>query len=466
MGRASDIRVLEARLAFADYRYRTPIKFGGKALDRATILNVAIEAESRAGSRATGFGSMPLGNVWAFPSKTLSYDETLAAMKGLAERIARIIPESCAEFAYPIDHGVALEDCLSAESAQVDTDLNLSEPMPMLAALVAASPFDAALHDAFGKASGMNCYHGYGREFVENDLSAYLDARFAGEYLDRYTLAEPRPTLPLYHLVGALDALTGADLRTRIGDGLPETLMEWIAADGLTHLKIKLNGDNLDWDVERVLAVDRVAREAEGRFGARQWRYSLDFNEQCRSVEYLMEFMARVNAKEPQAFAKVQYIEQPTARNLRANPANKMHAAAKVKPVVIDESLVDYESLLLAQEMGYTGVALKACKGQTQSLILGAAAQKLGLFLCVQDLTCTGPSFLHSASLASHIPGVAAVEGNGRQYCPAANKGWEDLFPTVFKVRDGMIETAALAGPGLGCVPDGCAPEGLEESGR
>ena len=47
-----------------------------------------------------------------------------------------------------------------------------------------------------------------------------------------------------------------------------------------------------------------------------------------------------------------------------------MHEAAKLRPVVIDESLIDLESLLLAREMGYTGVALKACKGQSQAMLM------------------------------------------------------------------------------------------------
>ena len=98
-----------------------------------------------------------------------------------------------------------------------------------------------------------------------------------------------------------------------------------------------------------------------------------------------------------------------------------MHAAAKIKPVVIDESLVDLESLLLSRELGYSGVALKACKGHSEALLMGAAAQKYGMFLCVQDLTCPGRSFLHSASLSARIPTVAAIEGNGRQYCPLAS---------------------------------------------
>src|SRR5438067_10001453 len=118
-----------------------------------------------------------------------------------------------------------------------------------------------------------------------------------------------------------------------------------------------------------------------------------------------------------------------------------MHEAAKDRPVVIDESLLDLASLKRARELGYTGAALKACKGQSQSLLMAAAAQQLGMFLCVQDLTCPGASLIHSAGLAAHVPGVAAIESNARQYVPAANKPWEAKFPGIFRVVDGTIET-------------------------
>jgi len=76
----------------------------------------------------------------------------------------------------------------------------------------------------------------------------------------------------------------------------------------------------------------------------------------------VLDFLAKVKKGSPAAYDRVQYIEQPTNRNLKANPDNKMHEAAKLKPVVIDESLLDYDSLLLARDQGYTGIALKACK--------------------------------------------------------------------------------------------------------
>ena len=410
---------------------------------------MTIDVETRDGRRGTGFGSMPMANAWAWPSNRVSGEQALAAMLEFGQRFARVAG------AYrDAGHPLEITRDLSRSFGTIHDDIvraaALAEPIPILAQLVAASPIEAAIHDAFGKTLGENSYNLLGPEFIGSDLGQFLNADFAGEFLDRYTLRTPKPRMPLYHLIGALDPLAAADVSQPVGDGLPETLAEWIPFNGLTHLKIKLAGDNLDWDVDRVAAVEQVAAEAQRRRGCAQWHYSLDFNEKCVNVQYVLDFLARIEERSPTALTRVQYIEQPTHRDLRANPENRMHAAAKIKPVVIDESLVDLDSLLLAREQGYSGVALKACKGHSEALLMGAAAQKYQLFLCVQDLTCIGASFLHSASLAARIPTIAAIEGNGRQYCPAGNRGWDERFPTMFRITDGTVGTAALTGPGLG----------------
>jgi L-alanine-DL-glutamate epimerase-like enolase superfamily enzyme len=451
MPRATDIHVEDVTYSYEEFIYRTPIKFGGIAVDRATNLNVECVVGTAAGKQAAGFGSMPLGNVWSFPSRVLGYDATLAAMKALAERVARIMAD-CEIAGHPVDLTWSLESAYMKAARDVSDERKLAEPIPPLCTLVVASAFDAALHDGFGKVHGLNCYHTYGPDFMTHDLGHYLGPEFRGEYVEQYISKEPKPRMPLYHLIGALDPLEESDIQRRINDGLPETLPEWIQHDGLTHLKIKLNGDDLNWDVERVVHVDRVASEAQRQRSVDQWYYSLDFNERCAGVGYLLEFLARVQEKTPAGFARIQYIEQPTARDLKASRANVMHEASRIRPVVIDESLLDLESLLLAREMGYTGAALKACKGQTQSLLLAAAAQKYGMFLCVQDLTCPGASLIHSAGLAAHVPGVAAIESNARQYVPAANTPWQARFPGIFRVIDGTIETGALTGLGIGAV--------------
>lgn len=451
LSRNPGVRIREVTFDYEDFLYRTPIKFGGTALDRVTLLNVHCVVESPSGRTAKGFGSMPLGNVWSFPSKEMSYDTTLGAMKALAGRISKITG-GYREAGHPVDINVALEPAYLRAAAEVSAELKLVQPIPKLCALVTASPFDAAIHDAFGKLHGLNCYHTYGPDFMPHDLARYLTPEFKGENLGQYVSRQPKPVMPLYHLIGALDPILDEDIKKRLNDGIAETLPEWIRQDGLTHLKIKLNGEDLKWDVERVVRVDRVAAETQAKRGVSRWFYSADFNEKCPNVDYLLAFLRHVKERAPAGFDRLQYVEQPTARDLKAHRSNVMHQASKLRPVVIDESLTDLESLLLAREMGYTGVALKACKGQSQALLMAAAARKYKMFLCVQDLTCPGASLIHSAGLAAHVPTVAAIESNARQYVPAANKPWEARFPGIFRIKNGVMETGVLTKPGLSAV--------------
>ena len=448
----TDIHVEEVRLDYEDHLYRAPYKFGGRTVDRVTILNVNCVVSTARGRTAKGFGSMTMGNVWSFPSRVMTYDATLGAMKALAEKIVRIT-SPYKQLGHPVDINWALEPAYLKAAEEVSRELRLAEPIPKLCTLVTASAFDAAIHDAFGKVHGVSCYHTYGRDFMSHDLSRYLGADFKGHYLDRYVLKEPKPRTWLYHSVGGGDPITEADVVARIGDGLPETLGEWIAHNGITHLKLKLNGGDLRWDVERVVRIDRTAADTMRRRGVKSWHYCLDFNENCPNVNYLMDFLRQIKAKVPDGFERIQYIEQPTARDLKKNRDNVMHEAARQRPIVADESLTDLESLLLAREMGYTGVALKACKGQSQALLMAAAAQRYGMFLCVQDLTCPGASLIHSAGLAAHTPGVKTIEANARQYVPAANRRWEKHFPGLFRISNGTMRTESLNKPGLSAVP-------------
>lgn len=447
----NDIRIEEITSDEENFMYRAPMKFGGNVVDRVSLFNVRCVVRNRAGETARGFGSMPLGNIWSFPSRVLKYDDTLAAMNALAKRIQGLTA-AYKDYGHPVEINYHLEPAWLKAADQVSAELKLPEPIPKLCTLVTGSPFEAAIADAYGKLYNRSTYRTYTKEFLREDLSRYLGPDFKGEFLDRYVLPDPKPRMPLYHLCGAVDPIVDADLGKRLNDGLPETLPEWINFNGLSHIKIKLNGDNLAWDRDRVLTIDRVASETMRKRGAADWRYSLDFNERCANVAYLMDMLRQVKEKSPEGFARIQYVEQPTARDLKKNRQNVMHEASKLRPVVIDESLTDLESLLLAREMGYTGAALKACKGQSQAMLMAAASQKYKMFLCVQDLTCPGASLIHSASVAAHIPGVAAIEANARQYVPAANQGWEKRFPGLFTIKDGYMKTGEINGPGLGAV--------------
>ncbi len=244
-----DVRIDSVSMEEESYTYRTPIKFGGTVVDRVTLLNVKVRVSGRDGRSVEGFGSMPLGNVWSYPSKTLTYDQTLKAMQDLSKEIRRIMAD-CKDYGHPVELNHLLEPQW----------LKAATSVPKLCALVVASPFDAACTTPTASFT-VSTYHTYTREYLAEGLDRYLGPDFKGDYLERYVLQEPKPRMPLYHLVGAVDPIVMADVAKPVGDGLPETLPEWIAYNGLTHIKIKLNGDDLEWDVDRVLTVDRVAAE-------------------------------------------------------------------------------------------------------------------------------------------------------------------------------------------------------------
>lgn len=452
VARPTDIRLVEVTHAFEGHTYRAPYMFGGRSVDRVTILNVQCRVRTGDGRESWGFGSMTLGNAWAFPK--VSQEAGLGAMMALAE-VCRGVTADCDDEGHPLDLWRVLEPAYLQAAATLGRTRSLPAPIPKLCTLVVASAFDAAIHDAYGKAFGLSSYATYSRAHMRHDLSRDLGPAFAGEYLDRYVPVQPRATTPVFHSVGASDAIEPADLKTRLDDGLPNTLAEWIARDGLTHFKIKLNGGNAAQDFDRITRIDRVAREAMGARRVTDWNYLLDFNEGCPDVGYLLDLLGKVRQATPDGFRRIKYVEQPTSRDLATDRANVMHEASKLLPVVVDEGLVDLETLLLAREMGYTGVALKACKGQSGAMLMAAAAQKYGMFLCVQDLTCPGASLIHSAGIAARVPGNAGIEANARQFVPAASAAWDARFPGLFTIRDGAMRTGQLTGPGLSAVPAG-----------
>src|SRR6185369_15935934 len=138
---STDARIEEIRTEFEDFLYRAPYKFGGKEVDRVTLLNVHCRLRSRGGKTAEGFASMSMGNVWAFPATSIPYDTTLGAMKSLAGKIGRIT-SAFTEFAHPLDVNHALEPEYLKAAAEVSREMTLAIPVPKLCTLVTASPVD------------------------------------------------------------------------------------------------------------------------------------------------------------------------------------------------------------------------------------------------------------------------------------------------------------------------------------
>ena len=128
-----------------------------------------------------------------------------------------------------------------------------------------------------------------------------------------------------------------------------------------------------------------------------------------------------------------------------------MREAAKLRPVVIDESLTDLESLLLAREMGYTGVALKACKGQSPGDADGSGGAEVpDVFVRAgPDLPGRGADPLggHRAAGDQGVRESRRTRGNA---CGERAVGVP--YPGIFIVKDGAMRTGALNQAGLSAV--------------
>ncbi|MBC7239176.1 MAG: hypothetical protein H5T71_03640, partial [Chloroflexi bacterium] len=247
------------------------------------------------------------------------------------------------------------------------------------------SPFDLALHDAYGILHGRPTYDLYGLEWTNRDLSAYLtpeDAsiRFEGRSVRDY-LVFPRPDwLPAWHLVGGLDPLDEADLTgDEPKDGYPVLLRDWIRRDGLFCLKVKLRGTDAPWDYARLVRVGEIALEMGVRY------LSADFNCTVTDPAYVNDILDRLAKDEPAIYQRILYVEQPFPYDLEAHPLDVRSVSAR-KPLFMDESAHDWRLVRLGRALGWTGVALKTCKTQTGALLALAWAKAHGMALMVQDL--------------------------------------------------------------------------------
>ncbi|NBX34148.1 hypothetical protein EBR16_02090 [bacterium] len=173
MSNPHDVRIRAISWHALPVRTRVPLKFGRDTLTEVVCARVRLTVSRADGRRGEGWGETPLSVQWVWPS-TLSYAVRLRAL----EEFCDLLTEAYAQF--PAS-GHAMEighDFLEAVLPRLLASFNASLPpgvrMPQLAALVCASAFDLALHDAYG---------------VANEVPTYLtpaadapEASFAGKY--------------------------------------------------------------------------------------------------------------------------------------------------------------------------------------------------------------------------------------------------------------------------------------------
>ncbi|MGO8700400.1 MAG: hypothetical protein ACLQVY_22145 [Limisphaerales bacterium] len=445
-------RITAIRLYFLPVTTRVPLKFGHEVVNAVTCARVALRVAGPSGREAEGWGETPLSVQWAWPG-AIRYEARHAAAREFCRQLAaawmRIEPES-----HPLETGQRFNDEVlpplleSFNGDQARNQSGAGAAMPRLAALVCNSPFDLALHDAFGQLAGRPIYQTYGPEFLTSDLARFLQGdagvSFQGRYPADYLASVPELQLRAWHLVGGLDALepgelTGAEAK----DGHPLVLTDWIQRDGLKCLKVKLRGNDAVWDYERFVKTGRL-----GLAGGVEW-FSADFNCTVEAPAYVNEMLDRVRGEFPQLYSRILYVEQPFPYDLESHRIDVRGVSAR-KPLFLDESAHDWRLIRLGRDLGWTGVALKTCKTQSGAILSACWAKAHGLSLMVQDLTNPMLAQIPHALLAAHAGTIMGVETNAMQFYPEASAPEAAVHPGLYRRRGGTIDLSTLSGPGFG----------------
>ncbi len=328
-----------------------------------------------------------------------------------------------------------------------------AEPVPWLGALVCSSPFDLALHDAFGVLHGVPDLRHVQRSVHESGPVPFparprpaTDVSFDGP-IPR-GVPGPPPTAsrsPAWHLVGGKDPIDPWDLTgSEPDDGYPVLLRDWIRRDGLKCLKVKLRGDDADWDYDRLLKVGRIAVE-EGV----DW-LTADFNCTVHEPAYVNAILDRLLDEHPRLYGMLLYVEQPFPYDLEGasdRRAQRLGAQAALH----GRERHDWRFVRLGRELGWSGVALKTCKTQTGALLSLCWARAHGMTLMVQDLSNPMLAQVSHVLLAAHAGTIMGVESNGMQFYPAASlPEARPSTPASTAAATAQLDLSTVRGPGFG----------------
>jgi len=421
---AVDAHVLDAEL-------RTPFSFGDVRITEQPQLFVRAEVAVN-GTICRGIAAEGLSPLWFL--KDTPFGAGLDAMLDVAT-------ETCATARRLAPAPTAFEFWRRLHREQASWG---EDRYPALLWGWGVSLLERAVVDAVCHAAG----EPFARALRDGTLGVRLGALhddLAGTSPAELLPDSPRQSVVARHTVGLDDPLTDADLDggERLDDGLPETLTEYVRANGLTRFKVKVSGEPTA-DVARL---ERVADAIERERGA-EYAVTLDANEGFSDATSVRTFWERVRSTAAlETFREnVLFVEQPLPRDraLSDDAGAVLSAWDDRPPVVIDESDDRPGSLARALECGYDGTSYKSVKGVFKGVANACLLAHLNrrgerrYVLSAEDAANVGPVALLQDSAVAASLGVDHAERNGHHYFEGLTMLPEDLQERTLGTHDDL----------------------------
>jgi L-alanine-DL-glutamate epimerase-like enolase superfamily enzyme len=423
-------RITDVDITETPVKLRLPFRFGIVTLRHCHEAHVRLRIECPDGRSAWGGSAEMIVPKWFDKNPELSNEQNFDQLRAVLT-LARSAYLSDAQPATAFGHFARHHEAhLKACRALGFNDL-LANYGPAL--------LDKAVLDAWCRLQGMSFYTAIQTNAV--GMGAGHPA-FAGFAWDSF-LSSLRPSTHLHarHTVGMLDALTDADIREPVGDGLPETLEQVIQRYGHHHFKLKVAGQ-LQADLDRLTAIASVLDSI-----AEPYFISLDGNEQFKHPNELGALLQamRQTPKLKRLCDSIMFIEQPIARAQALS--TDVSGPAIGWPVIVDESDGPLDAFVQAKAMGYQGISSKTCKGVYRSLLNAARCQVwnakqpgAGFFMSAEDLTVQAGLCLQQDLALVNLLGIRHVERNGHHYVNGMASSPMELQQATLKAHPDLYE--------------------------
>lgn len=394
-----------------DMELRMPFHFGQTTLTELPHLFVRAEGGGELAG-TDGVAADGLSPLWFLKDPDLTFAEGL-------DQLLDVIDQAIAR-AKGIEADTVFDFWQTLYERQREWAADTEHP-PLLWAF-GVSLLERAVIDAFCRERETT----FGQAVRQNTLGIDLGEIYpelAGTVPADTLPANPRRTTAIRHTVGFTDPLTAGDLdaESRLDDGLPQTLTEYIETEGVSFFKVKLCGD-VEQDVRRL---ERLGGLLEGL--SIDYAITLDANEQYGTADSFRADWNRLT-ESPAVDAlleQLRYVEQPLAREAALTDATRESFTdwGARPPMIIDESDGELQSLERALECGYVGTSHKNCKGIFKGLANACLIEHRRLedpegeyVISAEDLSTVGPvSLLQDLAVMATI-GTEHVERNGHHY--------------------------------------------------